>query len=220
MNAFLNPRRLTLGVLWLGLLIFAFVFAPPDNPDTLTLIVNLSTGQWQGINPSIIALFNAMGIWPFVYAAVILVDGRGQKFPAYPFVIGSFFLGAFVLIPYLILREENPHFEGSLTWPVRVYESRITAVVLLISGLGLLWWGLVTGNWQDFIEQWQHSRFLAVMSSDFCCLSLLFPFLVADDMKRRGQLPTLGLWMTVLIPFVGALLYLVLRPPLNPEPTA
>jgi hypothetical protein len=44
-------RKIAFGLLWLGFITYAFVFAPPDQPDTFKLIKNLSTGQWQGINP-------------------------------------------------------------------------------------------------------------------------------------------------------------------------
>ncbi len=58
-------NRFFLAILWLALVIFAFGFAPPSDPQTVNLIKNLSIGQWQGINPVIIALFNLMGVRPW-----------------------------------------------------------------------------------------------------------------------------------------------------------
>ncbi|MGB5972906.1 MAG: DUF2834 domain-containing protein, partial [Nodosilinea sp.] len=68
-------NRLFFWGLWLGLTLYAFILAPPSQPDTAGLILRLSTGAWEGINPAVVALFNAMGIWPVVYAALVLLDG-------------------------------------------------------------------------------------------------------------------------------------------------
>ncbi len=59
-------KRLIFSILWLGFMGYAVILAPPDQPDTADLILRLSTGQWDTLNPALIALFNAMGIWPMV----------------------------------------------------------------------------------------------------------------------------------------------------------
>lgn len=105
-------RKIGFGLIWLVFVGYAFGLAPPPQPDTATLIINLSTGNWQDINPLIIALFNLMGIWPAIYACVLLPDGRGQNVSAFPFVIVSFAVGAFAILPYLALRQPNPNFIG------------------------------------------------------------------------------------------------------------
>jgi uncharacterized membrane protein len=71
-----QSRKVLFGGLWLGFLLYAVFFAPPDAPDTLTLIQHLSAGEWEGLNPLIIALFNLMGIWPLVYCAVLFAEGN------------------------------------------------------------------------------------------------------------------------------------------------
>ena len=101
-----------LGLLWLGFLSYAFLLAPPDQPETFTLIQNLSTGQWNGINPWVIALFNVMGIWPLLYFGVMFADGDRQPVRAWPFAIASMAVGAFSILPYLALR--TPH--AQLVW--------------------------------------------------------------------------------------------------------
>ena len=210
-------RRVSLTLLWVGFIGYAFFLAPPDNPDTLSLIINLSTGQWQGINAYIISLFNAMGIWPMIYAALLFADGRGQPLRAYPFVIGSFFLGAFALLPYLILRRPNPHFTGQLDWLLKMNESKILAVVLTLGAIACGVLALKEGDWANFVEQWQNSRFLSVMSADFLCLSLLFGTVLGDDLARRG-VENVKFWMILaLIPLAGPLIYLLCRPSLQTE---
>jgi len=216
-----QSRKVLFGGLWLGFLLYAILLAPPDAPDTLTLIQRLSAGDWEGLNPLIIALFNLMGIWPLVYCAVLFVDGRGQRIPAWPFAVGTFAFGAFLLLPYLALRHLNPTFKGSKTIALRLWDSRWLAlsfllgtIVLMGYGLGL---GISGGWWGDFVQQWQTSRFIHVMSLDFCLLTLLFPVLIEDDRLRRGVKRRDPLWGLCLLPLVGACLYLVFRPSL-PEP--
>jgi hypothetical protein len=207
-------RKITFGVLWLGFITYAFIFAPPDQPNTFELIQNLSLGQWQGINPLVIALFNVMGIWPLIYSAVLFIDGRSQKILAWPFATAAFAVGAFALLPYLILRNPNQEFVGQKNLLLKFLDSRITGVVLTIAAAILVAYGL-QGDWGDFVQQWQTSRFIHVMSLDFCLLCLLFPSLLGDDMARRGWENQPVFWLISLIPLFGPLIYLCLRPPLS-----
>ncbi len=205
-------RKIGFALLWVGFVSYAVVFAPPDQPDTLDLIINLSSGKWEGVNPLIISLFNLMGVWPAIYACVMLIDGRGQKIPAWPFTIGSFFVGAFAVIPYLALRQSNREFTGEKTAIYKFIDSRIIGIILAIPALVLLWYGFSNGSWSDFVQQWQTSRFIHVMSLDFCMLCLLFPALLSDDLARRGINNPLVFWLVALIPLLGPLAYLSVRP--------
>jgi hypothetical protein len=206
-------RKIAFGVLWLGFTFYAFVLAPPNQPDTFELIKNLSTGQWQGINPLVITLFNLMGIWPMIYSALLFIDGRGQKIPAWLFASASFGVGAFALLPYLTLRKTNPSFPGTKNTLIKLLDSRVTGVILTIGTVILVTYGLLQGDWSNFIQQWQSDRFIHVMSLDFCLLCLIFPALLGDDMARRDWQTQL-FWLFALIPLFGPLIYLCLRPPL------
>lgn len=206
-------RKLGFGLLWVSVAVYAFFFAPPNQPDTFELIKNLSTGNWDGINPLVIALFNIMGIWPMIYSGLIFSDGREQKIPAWPFAVASFGVGAFALLPYLALREANQKFTGSKDIVLKILDSRWLGVALTLGTLVLLSFGLLKGDWADFIQQWQSSRFIHVMSLDFCLLCLLFPALLGDDMARRGMKNSSLFWVVALVPLIGSLLYLCLRPP-------
>ncbi len=207
-------RKIAFGALWLGLIIYAFVFAPPDQPDTLELIKNLSIGQWQGINPLVVALFNIMGVWPVIYSCVVLIDGKNQKILAWPFAAASFAVGAFALLPYLALREPNQKFFGTKNPLLKLLDSRLTGIVLTIGAAILVTYGIRNGDWGNFVQQWQTSRFIHVMSLDFCLLCLLFPTLLKDDMARRGMKNPQFFWLISLIPLFGPLIYLCVRPPL------
>ena len=205
-------RRIGLTALWLGFLAYAFVFAPPDDPGTMDLIIRLSSGQFAGVNPLVVNLFNIMGILPLMYCCLLYSDGRGQKLPAWAFSAGSFGLGAFALMPYLIFRKDNPGFVGTKNWVIRLWDSRWTAIVIAALAMSLLVTGLTQGDWADFVRQWQTSRFIHVMSLDFCLLSSLVPTLLSDDMARRGLSDRRIFWAVALVPLFGPLVYLVLRP--------
>ncbi|MEM0980273.1 MAG: DUF2834 domain-containing protein, partial [Cyanobacteria bacterium P01_H01_bin.58] len=144
-------RRSFFALLWLGFVIYAFGFAPPDNPNTAELIRQLATGDWQGINPIVVALFNLMGIWPMAYAAIALIDGHGQSTPAWPFVLGSFGLGAFLLMPYLVLREPQPQYLPSKSRLLNLVDSRWFGASLLLGAIVLMGYGFYAGDWMDFL---------------------------------------------------------------------
>ncbi len=197
-------------LIWLLFTGYAFLLAPPDSPETLQLIINLSTGQWAGINPLIIALFNLMGIWPMIYAAVMLFDGSAQKFQPGFFNLASFAVGAFIILPYLGLRQPNTTMPVAATPLRKLLDTRWLAVAIGLGSIGLLSYGLTQGNWPDFVHSWQTQRFIHVMTLDFLMLSALFPILAKDDLSRRGGQP--WLWGLSFIPMVGAIAYLYLRP--------
>jgi hypothetical protein len=207
-------RKVGFWLLWLGFIAYAFLLAPPNQPETLQLIKNLSTGNWEGINPLVVSLFNIMGVWPMIYSCLLFIDGRGQKIPAWPFATLSLGVGAFALLPYLALREPNPDFTGKKNVFLKLLDSRLTGVALSIGAITLVSYGLINGDWGNFIQQWQTSRFIHVMSLDFCLLCLLFPALLGDDMARRGLKNPQLFWLSALIPLFGSLIYLCLRPPL------
>lgn len=207
-------RKIGFWLLWSGFVAYAFLLAPPDQPDTFQLIKNLSTGQWEGINPLVVSLFNIMGVWPMIYSCLLFIDGRAQKIPVWPFATASLGVGAFALLPYLALREPTTEFPGKKNVLLNLLDSRLTGIALTIGAVILVAYGLWNGNWENFVQQWQTSRFIHVMSLDFCLLCLLFPALLGDDMARRGLKNPQLFWLTALIPLFGPLIYLCLRPPL------
>ncbi|WP_421656498.1 DUF2834 domain-containing protein [Leptothermofonsia sp. ETS-13] len=205
-------RRLGFGLLWLGFVIYAFFLSPPQQPDTFALIKHLSTGQIAGINPLVVLIFNLLGVFPVIYSCLLFFDGQGQRIRAWPFAIASFGVGAFALLPYLAFRQPNPSFSGQKNWFLKLLDSRGLGILLALGTFGLVVYGVTQGNWVDFLEQWRTSRFVNVMSLDFCLLCLLFPALLGDDMARRGLKNSWIFWVVSLVPLLGAAFYLVLRP--------
>lgn len=149
-----------------------------------------------------------------IYASLLFVDGCSQKISAWPFVVGSFGLGAFVLLPYLALRQPNQAWVGHQNWILKFWNSRWLGGAIALGTIVLLAYGLGAGDWSDFRQQWQTSRFIHVMSLDFCLLCGLFPSLLGDDMARRGLQDRRIFWAVTLLPLVGSAFYLLLRPAL------
>ncbi len=208
-------RKIVFTLLWLGFSLYAFTLAPSQQPDTFDLIVRLASGQWNGINPAIVALFNLMGIWPMIYACLALIDGANQKIAAWPFVVVSFGVGAFALLPYLALREPNPTFDVRKTLLLKLVDSVWTGRAIALASLVLLIYGITNGNWNDFARQWQTSQFIHVMSLDFCMLCAVVSPLLKDDMAKRGLDSPALFWTATLIPLLGIAFYLSIRPPLK-----
>ncbi len=208
-------NKVIFGLLWLGFVGYAFFLAPPDRADNLQLIIDLSTGKWAGINPLVVALFNLMGILPMVYAALMLIDGKTQQLSAGLFSAAAFAVGAFAILPYLALREPNSKSVSDRSGIIKLVDSRWLGVILSIGTIGLLGYGLTQGDWTDFVRQWHESRFIHVMSLDFCLLSLLLPVLIKDDIDRRNFTNPRSIELLSLIPLFGGLIYLCLRPSLT-----
>lgn len=212
-------QRIGFGVLWIVFSLYAFFLAPPDDPEaTLDLIRRLISGDIAGINPLIVAEFNLMGVLPFIYWSLLFIDGArqkqmGQRIPAWPFAGLMMAVGAFALLPYLVLRRplEGSESLPSFDWNLRLWNSPWTGRILSLATLGLLGYGISQGDWVDFIQTWQTSRFIHVMTLDFLLLSSLLPFCIAND--QVGRMPALipG-WVVNRIPLLGSLAYLSVRP--------
>lgn len=211
--------KISLWLLWIGFLVYVLLLAPPIQQSTLTLLKNLFTGRWTDINPIILSLFSLVGIWLQIYSCLMFFDGRMQKIRAWHFLLASAGTGVIGLTPYLALREPNQEFLGKKDALLRLVDSRWTGVILTVSTIGLLTYGLLFGDWGDYIHQFQTSRFINGMSVAFCLLCLLFPTLLGDDMARRNLRNPQIFWAVALVPLIGPLVYLCLRPAL-PEADA
>jgi hypothetical protein len=210
-------RKIALWLIWAGFIAYVLFLAPPIHwQETLTLLRKILTLQWADINPIILSLFSLVGIWILIYSCVLFFDGRMQKIPFWPFALASVGTGVIGLTPYLALREANQEFSGRKDAWLQLLDSRSTGIILTLSTIGLLAYGLLAGDWADFIQQFQSDRFINGMSLAFCLFCLLFPTTLGDDMARRGFLSNSQLfWVIALVPLFGPLVYLCWRPPLR-----
>jgi hypothetical protein len=163
-------------------------------------------------DPSLVAVFNYLGVWPMLYASVLLADPpapEGSRVPSWPFVAGGFFAGAFALLPYLALRRWSTCATDRSNRAVRWVTSRGVATVLLVVSAGLIAWGLLAGDPQAYIRAWRSSSLVFTMTADFAVLTIAWWPLLWDDARRR-QGPR---WAAALgaLPLLGAPLWLLAR---------
>lgn len=162
---------------------------------------------FRGPDPWSIAIFNLMGVWPVLFGAVLLLDGPGQRVPAWPFVLLSFALGAFVLAPYILLRATD----RELRPPGRMRAVMSHPWVPVLTGLtsaALVGYAATTGSWATYFGQLQGNGFVRTYSADFAACTLLFPAVAWDDRKRFGGHTR---WWPTLIPLAGAVWHLAQR---------
>ncbi|HEY9891504.1 MAG TPA: DUF2834 domain-containing protein [Candidatus Sericytochromatia bacterium] len=212
-------RKVILWLIWAAFIAYTLSLAPLEQPGTLTTIGKLVTFQLEGINPYVITLFSLMGVWPMVYACLMFIDEQMQDIPALPSFLASNGSGVIGMIPYLILREPSQEFSGHKNFFLETLDSHITGIALTLTTVGLVAYAIITGDFGDFVHQFQTSHFIHLMSWDFCLMYLVFPSLLGDDMARRGLRNSGIFWAVALVPLFGPLTYLCLRPRL-PEASA
>jgi hypothetical protein len=194
-------------VLWLVLVAVAFGLSPPAAPDTNALLVKMMTGQLDGVNLSLFALFNLMGVFPMAFLALLAFDSPEQPVTKWPFVLGSFALGAFALLPYLVLRRWDLPRRAPSSWWLRLLASRGLAATLVALALGLVALFLF-GDVGRFAHSFRTEQFPFVMSFDFVACCLAGVMLGREEARVRGQ-PVLA-WLA-LVPALGVPLVALAR---------
>lgn len=219
-------------VLWGGLMYYVFNLAPNQTPSRdvyfLEKLLNLRGDDGFVMNEVLVSLWYIMGLWPLVYSMLLLPTGRSSKsgIPVWPFLVLSFFGGAYVLLPYFVLwRPPPPPVEETELnkWPLNFLESKLTAGISLAAGLGLILYAIFAGGdvWKEFLQYFRESKLVHVTSIDFTLLSTFAPFWVYNDITARKWYHK-GSWLLpiTLVPFLGPSLYLFLRPPLSKMPVS
>lgn len=197
--------RLTLLALWIALIGWAAFIAPPfDGLDRQRAVDWL---MFKG-DPSLVATFNLLGVWPMIYAAILLRDPP-QRVPVWPFVVLSLAAGGFVLLPYLVLRRWGapPHPAPGLVR--RALTGRGFAGFLLLTGTGLLLWGASFGSPEAFVAELAISPLASAMTADLVAITVAFWAVLIDDLHRYGG----PRWAAILgaIPVVGPPIWLLAR---------
>ncbi len=140
-----TKARIGAGTVWL-LLVASTFFAPPTRPDMNEWVWALLVGETAGENPSMVAFFQAMGLWPWIWAS-LLVDELlpaehprhwRDRVPALPFVLLANVGGMFLLAPYLILRDVGRPPAKRRAWLAWLGHP-VVAGLWALAGVGLLW---------------------------------------------------------------------------------
>ena len=170
-------RRGIYVVLWVALVAEAVLLSPPARPDQSAWIGRLLTGQWAGEEPWVVVLFQLMGVWPFVLAALLAPRLRRRPVPLWPFVGVSMAIGAFGLLPGLAL--------GGKTQPpwrwARWLRHPVWLAALGIAVVALVTWGIVAGDPSAFVHAFQTEQFVHVMTFDFVALGVTAGLVATDS---------------------------------------
>ncbi|WP_411346283.1 hypothetical protein ACE3MZ_09985 [Paenibacillus sp. WLX1005] len=198
--------RYVLLIVWLGFIGYAFLLAPDTvGPDPyLRSLLTLQSDE-----PSLLAMFTLLGLFPLSYACLLLrTDDR--VVPAWPFVIGSFALGAFALLPYFIVTASGKW--GERTHRIRTADSirrstegAATHWILLILTVFVMGYGLLGGHGAAYHQAFDTSAFVHTMTIDFVILTIVSVYAIHVDERMQRQ--PAGLAWIGLIPIVGLLLY-------------
>lgn len=213
-------------VLWAAFVLYCSLYSPNQTPSTdlyfLQKLFFMKADDGFQMNRVLVCLWNVMGIWPAIYWMLLVPSGRSSKggVPVWPFTSLSFFVGVFALLPYFGLWQPPPptiskeELDG---WPLKILDSKILSVVVMVAGACLIGAALFSGGeaWKEFLRYFNSSRLVHITSLDFLALSSLAPFWVYNDMEVR-KWSNIGSRVALLsfIPFLGPALYLILRPSL------
>ncbi|NEX17546.1 MAG: hypothetical protein C1943_13205 [Halochromatium sp.] len=198
--------------MWLALLGYALFFAPSGPTDLFAQLIDLSLARTAAVDPIAIAVFNLLGVLPTAFLALLLFE-TGKPSP-WTFTLGSYVLGGFILLPYLVLRDTRAPLDSDPGPFVRAIGSRVAGLILLLIALGLIGFAIIAGDLGAFAAQFQHSGFIALMCFDLLVLSLSLHRCAASDRRRRALSMSGWRAQAVRIPLLGPLLYLALRTPI------
>jgi len=203
-------ERWVYGVMWLGLLLLATLPLIPEGTPAATVIANMLRMDFAEVNGITFAVFNLLGVLPAACAAILLYDTG--RLPPQPFVIGSFFLGGFALLPYLAWRRTDMPLRAEPDPFTRALGSAAAGLIYVVLAAVLVLLAILWGDPRAYWQQAMQSKFIAVMSLDFLILTAVMHRLVSVDRARRitHETPLLRLMSTV-IPLFGPLLYLSRR---------
>ncbi|WP_017717383.1 hypothetical protein [Kamptonema formosum] len=218
-------------------------FAPGESllhtqPETLREALNLSLNFWfvlpavfptsaPALNPALEGLFNLVVTWGLLFWG-FLSDGRQQRFPIIAFMIGTAFLTNVFYLPWLALRQPNPHTpKGSLTFLEKIAESRVFPLVLTGAVAASVAWatwarpefGDLRARWEALLELLSTDRLAHSFFIDIIVFWIFQSWLVADDMARRNWRDATALWTVRLVPLIGLVVYLFRRPSLPAQPS-
>jgi hypothetical protein len=194
------------------------------------------------LHPALEGLFNIVVAWGGLFFC-FLSDGRRQRVPMLPFLVGTAFLTNVFYLPYLGLRGSADDSSAAQSPPaaaLRAAESRWWPVLMTAVVAGsVLWacygrggadaavaWGDPTARWAALTEMALRTDRLAHSFLVDCATFWAFQgALLPDDLRRRGLDPARGTGAAAAalgwaVPLFGLVGYLLWRPPLLPDPVS
>jgi len=175
------------------------------------------------LHPGLEALFNLTVSWGLLLWGFAL-DGRGQRLPIWPFLLGTAFLTNVFYLPWLALRRPNPappalplsrleRMTESRAWPLTLGAIALVSIIWAIAGRSNF--GDLPTRWASLMEILQGDRLAYSFLIDLLVFWLFQGWLVPDDMARRQWVNPTVSRIARLVPFVGLVMYMVCRPSLR-----
>lgn len=201
--------RYFLGTLWLVLLGYALLLSPLNSNELglIKSLVNLDSGE---VEPLVFCLFNLMGLWPIVFAPLMLSDNDYSTSP-WAFWILSFGFGVFAILPYYIFRKRGHKTRTLNPGFLKLLNSKYFGLVLAMITVGIIGFGIKLGNLEAFKTYFSNYRFVNVMTLDFFAIQLLFQFAMVEDRWNRGDRRLSPAIISIAVPILGPCIYLMLR---------
>lgn len=174
MNA---PAARVIALALMALPVAGLLTAPPAT-NTVGLMLDLFA--FRGPDPWVTAVFNLMGVWPLLYARVLL-QGTGRAWLPKLLVFLSFFVGAFVLMPAVALRRFGAPAVHDPSWVRWFCDSRAVGSAIGVAGFALLAYGAAFGDLGRALEVWRTDGFVWTFGLDFAALTFGFPVLLLAE---------------------------------------
>jgi hypothetical protein len=221
--------------LWAGFIGYAFFLSPGGTPEgsarDFELIKKLIYTPYDGTTNAIfVAIFNILGIIPFVFAALFIPGAKTQKLPPALFSTLMMAMGYGAAGPYLAFRkinttvtksnqgrgsfifEFNPIWILALGWASYLFYYMISQMLSL--GVGEVV--------SDYFQLCSSSRLVIASSIDLAILSTVIVDPIAEDIQRRtssssSSFSVLPAWSYASVPVLGPIFYLLTRPKLPQE---
>ncbi|MCA0971108.1 hypothetical protein LCM20_10940 [Halobacillus litoralis] len=190
--------------IWIAFICYAVWVAPDGNEGYLQQLVTMDDPD-----PLLLMVFSLLGVYPMAFALILLGEDD-SALPVWPFVIGSFGLGAFALMPYFFLsrgdRKRNVRTPKSVQ---NLIQSTLFKALLFAGAIALFVYGFSQGDASLYARAFQSSQFVHVMTVDFFVLTALSVFVIFWKEGKRERVNQRH-WMGI-IPVIGLLAYLLLR---------
>lgn len=188
-------------IVFILLLLYAVFLAPGSSNAEDPLFSQLITGQFEEVDSLVVAVFSMLGIYPVLFALLLLPQDT-RRLPAWPFVILSFGLGAFIILPYLAFRGRQRR--DTPRGPSFVRRSAVHpllyVLILLISIAVYL--VAAAGSFAGYQEAFMSSHLVSVMTIDFIVVIWLTYDILRKDWQMRYA------WLAFL-PAIGPLVLLL-----------
>lgn len=181
--------------IWLLLIGYAIFLAPGGETDPI--LTSIFSGNLGAIDPLVLAVFSSLGLFPMMFLTILLLNDR-QKWPAWPFALLSFGIGAFALLPYFAFGKQRADRRlRTPKWLVRFLSSKFWLIVLM-----LFWIINTLSLFQGFsLAAYQEAFFasglVSVMTVDWFVLwglsvYTVYYFYPKAKRKRLAWIPILG----------------------------